>query len=257
MVSVKEVAKLNSRIEKINVERTKAKTKQEILQKKLDEELAEYKEKYEVDLSGDTLKKTKALIDAEVKKVTKVVEEEYNLKLAIVSAIESGDYAEANRLMGIEEEPEEVIEEEDTDLEEVEESGEVEDQEDGEDFSDFGFDEDTDVSAKSAEESEEAATVESDEDEEEDEEELMTVPKVNAGAKSFLDAVNTQVKTKAPKVEDDEEEVKPAKKMISVKEAFANLNVSDLTVEDDEEEDDEDFGFGDMLAGTKFEVEED
>lgn len=257
MVSVKEVAKLNSRIEKINVERTKAKTKQEILQKKLDEELAEYKEKYEVDLSGDTLKKTKSLIDAEVKKVTKVVEEEYNLKLSIVSAIESGDYAEANRLMGIEEEPEEVVEEEEAESEEVEEKEELVDQEEEEDFADFGFDEDTDVSAKSAEESEEAATVESDEDEEE----LMTVPKVNAGAKSFLDAVNNKVKSESPKVEDveedEEEEVKPAKKMISVKEAFANLNVSDLTVEDDDDEEEDDFGFGDMLAGTKFEIEED
>lgn len=253
MVSVKEVAKLNSRIEKINVERTKAKTKQEILQKKLDEELAEYKEKYEVDLSGDTLKKTKSLIDAEVKKVTKVVEEEYNLKLSIVSAIESGDYAEANRLMGIEEEPEEVVEEEEAESEEVEEQEELVDQEEEEDFADFGFDEDTDVSAKSAEESEEAATVESTEDEEE----LMTVPKVNAGAKSFLDAVNNKVKPETPKVEDEEEEVKPAKKMISVKEAFANLNVSDLTVEDDDDEEEDDFGFGDMLAGTKFEIEED
>ena len=51
-----------------------------------------------------------------------------------------------------------------------------------------------------------------------------------------------------------EAEKKPAKKEIegkSVKETMSALSAG-LMLEDDDDEIDDDFGFGDMLAGTKF-----
>lgn len=245
MVSVKEVEKLNEKIEAINLERTKAKARQEVLQKKLDEELLEYKEKFGVDLSGADLKSIKAKIDAEVKKVTAVVEEEYNLKVQVVKAIESGDYEEANRLMGIEEVEEDikepVVEEGTSEVEEVEEEVEESsealenlDEDDDFGFNDFSLDDSEELASTEEEDVEETEEVEeSEEDEDEDDE--IVIP--NAGAQSFLNAVQNQEKPKGT---------------MSVDEAFSGLDASMLEVEDEEEEDD-DFGFGDVLAGSKFE----
>lgn len=249
MVSVKEVEKLNEKIEAINLERTKAKARQEVLQKKLDEELLEYKEKFGVDLSGADLKSIKAKIDAEVKKVTAVVEEEYNLKVQVVKAIENGDYEEANRLMGIEEveedveEPmvEETVEESTSEVEEAEEEAEEgsetlenldeDDEDDDFGFNDFSLDDSEEI-ASTEEDVEETEEVEESEEDEDDE---IVIP--NAGAQSFLNAVQNQEKPKGT---------------MSVDEAFSGLDASMLEVEDEEEEDD-DFGFGDVLAGSKFE----
>lgn len=256
MVSVKEVEKLNERIEKINLERTKAKTRQEILQKKLDEELQEYKENFKVDLTGSSLKATKALIDAEVSKVTEVVEEEYNLKLKVVDAIERGDFAEANKLMGVtpeEEEIEEVgvstegieVEEDDSETEKNSDGVWVsipealkdvlEEDEDTEE-DDFGFSD--------------LGDIEEDDEEEDTKEEVKSKEtEASTGAKGFMAAVANASSSE----ESEPEEEKPVKKMISVKEAFEGLNVADLEVEDDDDEIDDDFGFGDILSGTKYE----
>lgn len=111
MVNAKDVQSLNSRIETINTNRTKAKTQQEMLQQRLEEELDNYKSQFGVDLKKGSLAQTKVLINAEVKKVVDEVQKEYELKEKVVSAIESGDYEEAYKLLGIKQEVEEVIEE--------------------------------------------------------------------------------------------------------------------------------------------------
>lgn len=111
MVNAKDVQSLNSRIETINTNRTKAKTQQEMLQQRLEEELDNYKSQFGVDLKKGSLAQTKVLINAEVKKVVDEVQKEYELKEKVVSAIESGDYEEAYKLLGIKQEVEEVVEE--------------------------------------------------------------------------------------------------------------------------------------------------
>lgn len=111
MVNAKDVQSLNSRIETINTNRTKAKTQQEMLQQRLEEELDNYKSQFGVDLKKGSLAQTKVLINAEVKKVVNEVQKEYELKEKVVSAIESGDYEEAYNLLGIKQEVEELVEE--------------------------------------------------------------------------------------------------------------------------------------------------
>ena len=111
MVNAKDVQSLNSRIETINTNRTKAKTQQEMLQQRLEEELYNYKSQFGVDLKKGSLAQTKVLINAEVKKVVDEVQKEYELKEKVVSAIESGDYEEAYKLLGIKQEVEELVEE--------------------------------------------------------------------------------------------------------------------------------------------------
>ena len=111
MVNAKDVQSLNSRIETINTNRTKAKTQQEMLQQRLEEELYNYKSQFGVDLKKGSLAQTRVLINAEVKKVVDEVQKEYELKEKVVSAIESGDYEEAYKLLGIKQEVEELVEE--------------------------------------------------------------------------------------------------------------------------------------------------
>ena len=125
MISAKDVQLLNGQIENIHTEKTKAETKQEMLKKQLTEELESYKIQFGVDLQGKSISETKALIEAEVKKVTTEVEKEYNLKVKVVDAINRNDFDEAYRLLGIQVESEEPVKEQVKVEEEVKEGEET------------------------------------------------------------------------------------------------------------------------------------
>lgn len=101
-MNANEIKVLNDKIERIQVQRTKAETKLEVLMSRLESEISKYEKEYGVSLKGDTLKDTIKAISVEQKKVSKGIEEEYNLKSKVVSAIESGNIEEANTLLGIE-----------------------------------------------------------------------------------------------------------------------------------------------------------
>ena len=101
-MNANEIKVLNDKIERIQVQRTKAETKREVLMSRLESEISKYEKEYGVSLKGDTLKDTIKAISVEQKKVSKGIEEEYNLKSKVVSAIESGNIEEANTLLGIE-----------------------------------------------------------------------------------------------------------------------------------------------------------
>lgn len=101
-MNANEIKVLNDKIEKIQVQRTKAETKREVLMSRLESEISKYEKEYGVSLKGATLKDTVKAISVEQKKVSKGIEEEYNLKSKVVSAIESGNIEEANTLLGIE-----------------------------------------------------------------------------------------------------------------------------------------------------------
>lgn len=255
MVSVKELEKLNKRIENINKEYTKKKTQQDMLKERLNKEIAAYKKEYNVSLEGKSIAETKKKIIAEHKKLVSEVESEYSLKLQVVQAIEEGDYDEAAKLLGIEPEVEEVEEDEEPVEEEAgaEEATttvteDIEVDEDDDEEIDFGIDED-DEEEEEGEESfgSDEAEVEDDGFNMEVEDEDLEVEEVSAA--DFMKAAGIK-KTETAK--------KPTEvKGSAPKDAFADMPdveediFGDMEVEDDDDE--VDFGFGDMLSGTKFE----
>lgn len=142
-MNANEIKVLNDKIEKIQVQRTKAETKREVLMSRLESEISKYEKEYGVSLKGATLKDTVKAISVEQKKVFKGIEEEYNLKLKVVSAIESGNIEDANSLLGIETPVNDFDVDDIEDTEELEEVSPVEDDTTNisEETDDFGIDE--------------------------------------------------------------------------------------------------------------------
>lgn len=142
-MNANEIKVLNDKIEKIQVQRTKAETKREVLMSRLESEISKYEKEYGVSLKGDTLKDTIKAISVEQKKVSKGIEEEYNLKSKVVSAIESGNIEEANNLLGIETPINDFDVEDIEDTEDLDEVSPVEDDaKDVPEEDNFGIDED-------------------------------------------------------------------------------------------------------------------
>lgn len=121
MLSVEAVKELNSRIEKIESERTSSVAEYNLLVKQLKQGIQEYGKKYGVDLSGKSFDKVCDNIKKEAEKVSSDLEEEVVLKQKVAEAIESGDIKLANKLLGVTAEtkqfigaisPEEVVSEE-------------------------------------------------------------------------------------------------------------------------------------------------
>lgn len=143
-MNANEIKVLNDKIERIQVQRTKAETKREVLMSRLESEISKYEKEYGVSLKGDTLKDTIKAISVEQKKVSKGIEEEYNLKSKVVSAIESGNIEEANTLLGIETPINDFDVEDIKDTEDLDEVSPVEDdtKDVPEEEDNFGIDED-------------------------------------------------------------------------------------------------------------------
>jgi|GEM_PF-2163378 len=252
MASVKEVEALNSKIEKINLERTKVKTQQELLQKRLEQELKEYNDSFGVNLLGDNIKVTQAKIKAEIDSVTKVVNEEYALKEKVVKAIEDGDYDYANKLMGITvDEQEEIATQV---VEDIINEGINASAQDGTEVLYPSVDEDALAIPEEPEEEEEmdlqamadSFSMEDDEEVVEEEEDFgLGEDTVSVSANDFLQSVANVTKT-------DVNAIKGSSIQEASEDLTSGLNIGNLIVEDDEDDMDEDFGFGDMLSGTKF-----
>ena len=112
-VTVKDVQRLNKRIEDINTERTRVETRTQMLKDQILKDIKEYKKQFGVDLSASSFSEIKRLVAEESKAVSEAVEKEYKLKEQVVECIESGDIDGANRLLGVvvdEPEPEGVDE---------------------------------------------------------------------------------------------------------------------------------------------------
>lgn len=119
MITAEQVKNLNKKIEGLNAQGNRAKAKLEVLEGNLTQSLEDYKSSYGVDLRGKSMKATAANIQKELLAVEADVQREFELREAVVAAIESGDIEEANRLLGVT-----VVEEDDE--EEVEETSEIE-----------------------------------------------------------------------------------------------------------------------------------
>lgn len=112
-MDTKQVKVLNERIEAINTQKTREESKREVLLQNLKKSVEAYESSYGVSLKDKSLSKMSNNIEKEMSKVTSEITKEYELKEAVVSAIENGDMEEANKLLGITvtKEPEEVEDE--------------------------------------------------------------------------------------------------------------------------------------------------
>lgn len=220
-MNANEIKVLNDKIERIQVQRTKAETKREVLMSRLESEISKYEKEYGVSLNGDTLKDTIKAISVEQKKVSKGIEEEYNLKLKVVSAIESGNIEEANTLLGIETPINDFDVEDIEDTEDLDEVSPVEDatKDVPEEDDNFGIDEDE-------------FSLEDDDTEDEDvfglsEAEEESSEKVKTPIGSSVDDTVKELDN-----DDDDEDI------------YSGLDNVDF----------DDFGFGSILNGTELDV---
>lgn len=220
-MNANEIKVLNDKIEKIQVQRTKAETKREVLMSRLESEISKYEKEYGVSLKGATLKDTVKAISVEQKKVFKGIEEEYNLKLKVVSAIESGNIEDANSLLGIETPVNDFDVDDIEDTEELEEVSPVEDDTTNisEETDDFGIDE-ADFNLEDDGEDEDVFGLN------EDEEEVTEKAKTPIGS-----SVDDTVK-ELDNEEDDDDDI------------YSGLDNVDF----------DDFGFGSILNGTELDV---
>lgn len=220
-MNANEIKVLNDKIERIQVQRTKAETKREVLMSRLESEISKYEKEYGVSLKGDTLKDTIKAISVEQKKVSKGIEEEYNLKSKVVSAIESGNIEEANTLLGIETPINDFDVEDVEDTEDLDEVSPVEDatKDVPEEDDNFGIDEDE-------------FSLEDDDTEDEDvfglsEAEEESSEKVKTPIGSSVDDTVKELDN-----DDDDEDI------------YSGLDNVDF----------DDFGFGSILNGTELDV---
>lgn len=220
-MNANEIKVLNDKIEKIQVQRTKAETKREVLMSRLESEISKYEKEYGVSLKGDTLKDTIKAISVEQKKVSKGIEEEYNLKSKVVSDIESGNIEEANNLLGIETPINDFDVEDIEDTEDLDEVSPVEDdaKDVPEEEDNFGIDEDE-------------FSLDDDDAEDEDvfglsEAEEESSEKVKAPIGSSVDDTVKELDN-----DDDDEDI------------YSGLDNVDF----------DDFGFGSILNGTELDV---
>lgn len=168
-VTVKDVQRLNKRIEDINTERTRVETRTQMLKDQILKDIKEYKKQFGVDLSASSFSEIKRLVAEESKAVSEAVEKEYRLKEQVVECIESGDIDGANRLLGVvvdESEPESV-EEDVTEVSEVEElyvdMGSLEEDEDPFFSEDLGeAEQEIDLGESESEEGSQSATIPAD-----------------------------------------------------------------------------------------------
>ncbi len=115
----KKVKELNARIEEIRDQRTRAETRKETLLGQLKGQIKEYEKLYGIKLSGEGYSGVEKAISGEMDRVSKEIQKEYDLKVSVVEAIDSGNIDEAFRLLGMEN-PNKVSEE---DIEEEVEGG--------------------------------------------------------------------------------------------------------------------------------------
>lgn len=101
------------------MERVVIESKRELLVETLNKQVAEYKKKTGVDLAGKSVKEIYSKATAEYNKLYEEINAEYETQRKVVDCIESGDIAEAKRLLGMDVDAESEAEEETESVEEA------------------------------------------------------------------------------------------------------------------------------------------
>ena len=220
-MNANEIKVLNDKIERIQVQRTKAETKREVLMSRLESEISKYEKEYGVSLKGDTLKDTIKAISVEQKKVSKGIEEEYNLKSKVVSGIESSNIEEANTLLGIETPINDFDVEDIEDAEDLDEVSPVEDdtKDVPEEEDNFGIDEDE---------------FSPDDDDAEDEDVFGLSETEEESSEKVKTPIGSSVDDTVKELDNDDDD----------EDIYSGLDNVDF----------DDFGFGSILNGTELDV---
>lgn len=251
MITADKVKSLNKKIEELNAKSTRAKAKVEVLEGSLEKSLEDYKTIYGVTLKGKNMAETINNIKKELGIVNSEAEKEFELRNAVVDAIERGDIEEANRLLGVEVEESEAevpVDNEDMMAEGILETVRGE--------SDEEVVEEVVASEEASNFNAQVSSLFGSEAEENEEPETFSFSGFNIGS-----------------IDDDDEPAPVAKKAEKPKSSkksagngFSNLggSVSDAVSElegdsfssfDMDESDFEDFGLGNILSGTKFQID--
>lgn len=104
------IENLNKKIDTLMKEKNKADAQKEVWEKKLVESIMDYKKEYGVDLSDKSFSGIKSKLEAEIGRVEAQTKEEYEKAQNIVALIEAGDIKGAWKATGVEI-PEETVEE--------------------------------------------------------------------------------------------------------------------------------------------------
>lgn len=222
-MNVKDIQQLNEKIEGLMKTKAKTEAQKEVWENKLHESLAEYEKQYGVKLEGTTLAEIKQSLTKEFNKVKADTEDQYELAQKVVGMIDRGDIEGAYSALGIEHKTE------------VEETVN--------DWMNAGLGTETEkeVPTEVVEEVTEA-------------EETLT------GADDIVKEME-QGNISTPKIgfDDDDEEVPVSKAPVI---SFDDDDDSDFVTQpskitmEDEESTSAFGGFGDILAGSKFQMEE-
>lgn len=251
----KKVKELNARIEEIRDQRTRAETRKETLLGQLKGQIKEYEKLYGIKLSGEGYSGVEKAISGEMARVSKEIQKEYDLKVSVVEAIDSGNIDEAFRLLGMEN-PNKVSEED------------VEDGVDGDrvELADADGDQPTD-----AEYEEDAAKMGKKSGKQSGKQGNNSVSLNTQSAEEVFDEFNGDDDDEGfgfdgfefddPDDEDTDDYAGPTgpsvvKKSGKTSKSGKNTgnvatDLGGLGIEFDD--DDDDFGFGDILSGSKFE----
>lgn len=100
-VSAKNIEILNGKIEKVNKEKIRVDTQLKMYKSQLAEKLKAYAEKYGENLEGSNFETTIKNVESALEKVKTSVQKEYDFKNQVISLIQSGEIAEANKLLGV------------------------------------------------------------------------------------------------------------------------------------------------------------
>ena len=98
---IKEIESLNKEIKRLMTEKTKRDAQKEMLKNNLKQASKEYKEKYGVDLQGDTFEEFREKLLQEKAKVEAKAKEEYELANKLVELINANDIVGAWRILGV------------------------------------------------------------------------------------------------------------------------------------------------------------
>lgn len=239
MITAEQVKNLNKKIEGLNAQGNRAKAKLEVLEGNLTQSLEDYKSSYGVDLRGKSMKTTAANIQKELLAVEADVQREFELREAVVAAIESGDIEEANRLLGVT-----VVEEDDE--EEIEETPEIEDI--------IDEIEESPISGSSDVEDDFGIDTSEDTEEPSFEEDLSDDDSFDLDGLDFGDLDLSEEEETAKPVPAKPQNKKSSNIGSTVEDTVQSLEGVPNGFEDFDfgSDDFEDFGFNELLAGTKF-----
>ena len=249
-ISVEQIKALNAKIEKSNRESARVESRISVLQEQLANSIKKYEEAYGVSLMGGNLREIAGKVKAEYEGLVISINKEYQTKLAVMEALSRNDVDEANRLLG---NAVEAYGESEEDIEEGSEGVDALETEDDEidamvDAEDDDLEDDTMVDADDAVLEDDDFSLDDDEDYEE---------VGSAGAADFLKAVASEASKPTAKTVASVKAESPSKRVSkpvggsSVAETVKDLGKGDFDLYDD---DDDDFGFKEALAGSKFKV---